>query len=388
MRNYDPSFLLKVGLALCIGTILHLSSHAQCANSLATRTYDTSLTSNGFGIYNISAPQWSPDSGLLVSVKLSAVVSSQYGFTLRNADTLPAAFSLTLGQEDLISGSALSSTYNNIMSTFIQTYPLLPQEGVTRAPFAFLSNHYSTDSITGNVTPFLGTGQVNLSYMSFTYTNLNTANNATYYYSTDISNTMTFSVQYLYCMGGVTLAANLTRFSAAAAPPRSASLSWSAVNEAAGRVYDIQRSGDSKTFTTVGSVPATGSEESADYAYTDNLPDSGTDSWYYRLQIHDEGNLTFSPVRQVTIASTAKTLQVYPNPATSYINLITGQAAGNWQVDIFAANGNLVQRATILESSTLHLDFTNHLAAGTYFVRLLDLHSGKNYTTSFIITGN
>ena len=93
--------LLKVGLALCIGIISRLTVEAQCSGTLATHTYDTALTSSGYGVFPIAIPQWSPDSGLLVSVKLSAKVSSQYGYTLRNATSLPASYALTLGQLDL-----------------------------------------------------------------------------------------------------------------------------------------------------------------------------------------------------------------------------------------------------------------------------------------------
>jgi hypothetical protein len=381
-------FLVKVGLALCIGMILYQSSRAQCANNLATRTYDTTLSSNGFGMYNLSFPQWSPDSGLLVSAKVSAMVTSQYGFTLRNADTAFAAYELAIGQEDQFSSPALASPFSNAMSRFINTYPLAPGDAVTTPPFSFLNGHMASDSITANVTPFLGTGKVNFNYLSFTYTNLITTNNFAYYYSANIVNHMTFSIQYLYCNNGVALATNLTRFSAALTPPRTTQLSWAAVNETAGRFYEIQRSSDGKTFTTIASVPAVGSEESADYTFPDNLPDSAAGSWFYRLQIHDQASLSFSPVREVSVTSMEKTFRIYPNPATSYINLVTGESPGDWQVEIFAANGNLVQRTTALQSSTLHIEFNTHLAAGTYFVRLTDLHGQKNYTSSFVVGGN
>ena len=41
------SFLLKVGLALCIGMILHQTIVAQCSNGFSTHTYDTTLASSG-----------------------------------------------------------------------------------------------------------------------------------------------------------------------------------------------------------------------------------------------------------------------------------------------------------------------------------------------------
>src|ERR1700743_1430661 len=137
------SFLLKVGLALCIGMIFHQSIQAQCSNGLSTHSYDTSLTSTGFGMFSISVPQWSPDSGTLVSVKISATVNSQYGFTLTNADTNPATYKLTLGQDDQITGTGLSSPFSNVMSKQVNTYPLTAGQAVTESPFAFLSNHVS-----------------------------------------------------------------------------------------------------------------------------------------------------------------------------------------------------------------------------------------------------
>ena len=86
------SYLKYVALALCVGTILPFSSFGQCNNDLFTRTYDTLLTSASFSTYNLSFPKWTSDSGLLVSVKLAAEVSSQYAFYLSNADHQPAAF--------------------------------------------------------------------------------------------------------------------------------------------------------------------------------------------------------------------------------------------------------------------------------------------------------
>ena len=391
MGNYTPSSLLKVGLAMGIGMILRFPVLAQCTNSLATQSYDTALASNGFGLFAMSIPQFSPDSGQLLSVKLSAITSSQYGFTLRNVDTANASFSLTLGQEDEFSGSALGSPFVNVMSQFINNYALTPAQQVLTPPFPFLNGHISSDSITGNTAPFLGTGHVNLSYMSFTYTSLTTANNATYYYSNNIADNLHFNVQYLYCQANVVLSAKLTRFSAILTTPHTTQLSWAAVNETAGRSYDIQRSGNDHEFTTVASIPAQGDETGADYNFTDTLPANDIGNWYYRLQIHDQGQLSWSPVKEVTVSApvftqSAPSLNIYPNPATDHITVTTGGVADDWQLDILSANGDLIQRTTFLQSAVLTIPFRTHLASGTYFVRLLSLHTTKNYTMPFIIT--
>ncbi len=389
MGNYY-SVLLKVGLALCVGMIFHQTVKAQCSSGFSTRTYDTALTSNGFGTYTINAPQFSPDSGTLVSVKVSAIVSSQYGFTLKNASGTDASYSLTLGQDDQITGNSLSSPYSNVMSQLINSYALTPGQAVTESPFVFLNNHVSSDSITSNVAPFLGYGTIPLSYLSFTYTDLSTANNATYYYSANISNTITFSVQYLYCTAGnAVLATTLTNFTAALTAPHTAGLAWSAANENVGRIYDVQRSTDGKNFTTLDSVMAQGNAAGADYSYTDDLADSLAGDVEYRLQIHDGASVSYSAIQQIDIpaspTSTSQGFRIYPNPATNYINIATGQDANDWQVDIFAANGNLVQRSTMLQSTVLYIPFTTKLSAGTYFVRLTGLHGRQSLSTSFVI---
>jgi hypothetical protein len=389
------SFLLKVGLVLCIGMMFHHSVQAQNSNALSVHTYDTALTSNGFGVFNINVPQFSPDSGTLVAVNLSATVNSQYGFTLTNADNQSATYTLTLGQDDQITGSALSSPFSNIVTQQINSYPLVSGQIQTQPPFAFLTNHVSSDSITGNVAPFLGTGAVALNYLSFTYTDLSTVNNATYSYSANINNTMHFTVKYYFNGGGAgntVLATTLTRFSAALTAPHIAGLTWAAVNETANRVYDIQRSRDGQNFATVNSVTAQGDASGADYSYTDNLEDSVSGNVFYRLQIHDQAKQSFSAIQEVNVAGTSSSvaaagtgLRVYPNPATSYINLQTGQEPGDWQVDIIAASGAVVQRTQAMASSTIYVPFNTKLAAGTYFVRLTGLHGQQPVMVPFVI---
>jgi hypothetical protein len=391
MGNCTPSFLLKVGLAMGVGIILQFPALAQCTNNLVTRSYDTALTSNGFGIYAMSVPQFSPDSGLLVSVKLSATTTSQYGFTLRNADTANANYSLTLGQEDQFSGTALGSPFTNVMSQFINNYPLTPGQQVVAPPFQFLNGHVSSDSIIGNTAPFLGTGQVNLTYMSFTYTSLTTANNSTYYYSNNIGNNLHFTVQYLYCQADIALPATLTRFSAILTSPHTTQLSWAAVNETAERSYDVQRSSDDRNFTTVGSIPAQGNESGADYSYADTLPGNGIGNWYYRLQIHEQSGMSWSPIKEVTVLAPvftqlAPSVNAYPNPATDHTTVTTGGVVDDWQADILSANGELVQRTNFLQTAVLTLSFKTHLAPATYFIRIMSMHTAKNYTLPIIVT--
>ncbi len=387
MKKFDVSFLKKACMVLCMGMTLHSFTQAQCVNNLATRTYDTTLTSNGFGIFNLSFPQWSPDSGVLVSVKLSAMVSSLYGFTLRNADSVATTYALTVGQQDQFSSPQLTIPYSNIVSQSMGNYPLNPGQSVSQAPFNFLGNHISSDSITA-VSPFLGAGRVSLDYQSFTFTNLSAVNNAAYYYSAGISNSLSFSVQYLYCRSGVTLATDLTQWSAIADGPRNVRLRWAAANESAGRQYVIQRSSDNRNFTNIATLTATTDSGTADYVYPDELPGTSDSSWYYRLQVYDLGQIYYSSIRQVTL-TTGNGLHLYPNPAIDFITLVPDQQApGDWQVDVLSSDVRLIQRSTNLQTRSILVTFHNKLSAGTYFVRATDLRGHKVFSTSFLASGH
>jgi hypothetical protein len=390
MKCYIPFVRRKACLLLLAGLTLGQVGNAQSAGNQGTRTYDTALTSDGFGIYHLHFPQFNPDSGTLVSIRISALTNTLYGFTLRNADSLSANYTLTVGVQDEFSGPALPGTYSNVTSQSLGNFPLNPGQQVTQTPVNLLQNHVSTDTITA-VTTFLGTGQVSLQYQAFTFTNLNAANHASYYYSAGIANTMTFSVEYQYNKSAGILPTDLAAWTATLFGPRNVQLSWTATDEPAGRQYVIQRSADDQSYQDIATVPATADGNTAQYRYPDELPLKGDNApdnnWYYRLQIQDAtGQVTWSPIREVKPDAMATGVQVYPNPATDFINLVPDLTdATDWQVDILSAAGNLVQRNVFMQSRMMTVNFRNRLAAGTYFIRAVDLRGQRSISTTFLV---
>jgi len=218
---------------------------------------------------------------------------------------------------------------------------------------------------------------------------LTTVNNAAYYYSAGISNTLTFSLQYLYCQSGALLATDLYGWSAAPVGPRNVKLNWAATNETTGREYIIQRGSTTRSFTNIATVAATADGSTANYSYPDELPEDADSNWYYRLQVLDAtGQASYSTIKEVSLTSAGKGLQLYPNPATDFINLVPAlPEATDWQVDILAANGNLVQRNVFLQTHTMLINFNGKLPAGTYFVRALDLRGQRTISATFIVPG-
>ncbi|HEY8969219.1 MAG TPA: T9SS type A sorting domain-containing protein, partial [Puia sp.] len=287
--------------------------------------------------------------------------------------------------------------YDNINEQKIGSYTLNPGDQVAQAPFAFLSNYANTDSITGSVAPFLGTGSVSFTYSPITYTNIHASNNASYGYHATAAETTHFTLSYLYSNDGV-LNSELSSFTASLREPSSVQLSWSTAAEQKDRVYEIQRSGDGHSFTTIGYktaeiAPGAGT---VSYSYMDRLeePSAGGGAggskdgkWYYRLRLVRAGSISYSTVQAVTMPSgTGDRLVVFPNPAVDHINLLVPgdpDAPGDWLVNIRAADGRLVQSATFYHSNNLPLFFHQNLSPGIYFVQVTDQQGRMGRVTSF-----
>jgi hypothetical protein len=384
MGRPDPFLLKSLCLALCMGMLIHGNSYGQCQNFLATKSYDTTLNNNGFAVYTLPFPQFDPDSGQLISIKLSANVTSTYGFNLTNLNPTPATYDMTVGQEDMYMVTGRSSVVRMTPKP-IGTYTLGTGESESPSPFPLMTNNVTVDSITDATGPFLGKNAVSVKYMSFTYTSLLAYNSPANTFNSSTNSSTKFSMSYLYCRIGVVLATDLTRFTATLAAPSTVRLDWSAVIETASRQYEIQRSEDGHLFTTIATMNSNGDLSSTNYTYNDILPNGTNGNVFYRLQINDQGKLTWSPIKQLSIESPGKSLRIYPNPATDHIDIATGTPNSDWQVDILSTSGNLVQRAAFLQSNLLHLTFGTHLSAGTYFARITDLRGQHVLVSSFMV---
>jgi hypothetical protein len=393
MKTNIPFVRRSICLALLAGLILGQTARAQGPGNQVTRALDTALISDGFGIFHLQFPQFNPDSGTLVSVHISARTNTMYGFTLGDADSVSATYALSVGIQDEFSGLALPATYSNVTDQSLGNFPLTAGAEVTQAPMSLLQNNTSTDTVTA-VTTFLGTGQVGLRYQAFTFTNLNATNNAPYYYSAGIANTINVSVEYLYNKTAGVLPTDLTAWSAVPYGPRNVQLSWSATDEMAGRQYVIQRGTDNNTFQDIATVPATADGSTAQYRYPDELPlnadNPANNSWYYRLQIQDAtGQVSFSPIREVKLDGPSTGAQVYPNPATNFINFVPDIAdATDWQVDILSTAGALIQRNVFMQTKVMTINFQNRLAAGTYFIHAIDLRGQRSTSATFLVPGS
>jgi hypothetical protein len=135
--------------------------------------------------------------------------------------------------------------------------------------------------------------------------------------------------------------------------------------------FDIERSGDGRTWATVATLIAAGNSAVAtNYVYTDHQP--GAHSNYYRIdQVDMDGRKTYSPVIVVRCDDRDDELQAYPNPAgsTLWVN-ISSSSPGRCLLQLYDTRGVLMKQQTAQLQAGVNLIQLSleNVAAGTYLL--------------------
>jgi len=380
-------------IALCItGFVLPQFTNAQCSGPFKSISYNSVISGSGNDYHSITMPQFDPSKGTLVAVKITSVISLQYAFQLENNNNSSTTYTVGVGRNDYIGSTALSSPLTN-MNHILQNYgpySLAASNGVAGSGPDFISvpqftvlNNYAdiSDSITTSVANFLGMGTVEFDYYTTTYYNI-TGN---YAFSNTSSDNINFTVAYYYCNTAV-LASAIIDFLATKQDNETIKLAWTTENEVPGLTYQIQKSADGNSFSDVVSMPANPSNNDVEnYSYYYSIDKADKDKIYFRIKMTDaNGNTKYSEIRMIELNNTGG-ISLFPNPSNSFVNIFFNQQQGNWQVDIFAPNGDLVQRNNFSNTNLAHIGFIKRLAPGLYFIHAYEQALQKSYVLSFSI---
>jgi len=136
------------------------------------------------------------------------------------------------------------------------------------------------------------------------------------------------------------------------------SLKWITASEINNNRFEIERSTNGTTWTTIGNVEGHGStqEENA-YLATDNLEGfvSGITIYYRLKQVDFNGDFTFSMIRSVNIQDIPISIEMYPNPVHDNLNInLTSREATNTIIRIINTNGVLVYNEELTGQGILH----------------------------------
>jgi hypothetical protein len=367
---------------------------AQCTIlTLHSTSYDTLVKGTGNDNYGLTIPKFNPSTGTLVSVVIKTSVSVGYSFQAENTLNSSRSLSIGVGRYDYLSSVALTNSYT--ASGTQKTYGPFSfgatdatngsgADYVAKGPFSFLSNTVVVnDSITTSTANFLGAGTVNFGYYPSTYSSI--PQNLTYNFQAN--DTIHFSVTYYYC-NNTTLPSGIIDFFAMKQNDATIKLSWTTQNEQSGRNYDVQQSADGFHFENAGIFASSvGNAGAADYNYFYLVKNADKGKLYFRLkEINSDGSISYSETRVVDLSENINDgMIIFPNPATDYVNLVFKNTAPNWQVEIFAAHGGIVQRMNLTNTNSGHIFFNGKPAAGVYFIKAMNMQTQEHYISSFVI---
>ncbi|QEK52484.1 T9SS type A sorting domain-containing protein [Pedobacter aquae] len=158
-------------------------------------------------------------------------------------------------------------------------------------------------------------------------------------------------------------------------------LNWLTASETNNSYFEILKSTDGKNFSSIAKVNGSGnSTQQAQYDYTDTRPASGS-NYYQLIQYDDNGKQTDLGVRAVNVTLGSKELTVYPNPASSLINL-SFEADVYQKLEVIDLTGKILMSQTIQkQENSISLDI-NKLSTGFYHIRLTG--TGKITTKQII----
>ncbi|MBS1511994.1 MAG: fibronectin type III domain-containing protein [Bacteroidetes bacterium] len=154
-------------------------------------------------------------------------------------------------------------------------------------------------------------------------------------------------------------------------------LLWSTATEINSKWFELQRSEDGNSFTTITTVNSNGNSAGIkNYQYTDHLTAIVPSVYYYRLKMVDiNGSFTYS---EKVLVKNAKDISItlYPNPGRDVVKLnITDKSLLNTSAAVTDISGKLIQKINIVQTIT-----TLNISAyekGVYLVRFANGQSVK-----------
>lgn len=162
-------------------------------------------------------------------------------------------------------------------------------------------------------------------------------------------------------------------------------LSWKTASEQNNKGYNIERSPDGYSWTTIGFIasksPSGNSTVNLSYHFYDGQPIAGTN--YYRLlQTDKNGVSAYSDVINLKFQSQSA-IRIYPNPVKDilYINGLTEKES----VEIFDATGRSLPVAVSTTAQPIRTINVTGFAAGIYFI-VITHKDGQTIKKQFIKT--
>ena len=149
------------------------------------------------------------------------------------------------------------------------------------------------------------------------------------------------------------------------------SLNWHSSTEINLKQYQVEYSTNGRTFSSVGVVMGRG--DNSGYTFT-HQPAPGR--VYYRLKMMDNnGAFKYSNIIAMNLSCNGKNLLLYPNPASSILNVNLSGFTGAINSRLYSNVGQLIASKQLLNgTNSITVD---RLPAGTYALVVYDQDGGQ-----------
>lgn len=159
-------------------------------------------------------------------------------------------------------------------------------------------------------------------------------------------------------------------------------LEWTVENEVNFDRYEVERSINGTAYKKIVEVKA---ENLGNYKFSDNADALKGRRVYYRLKrVDKDGHFKYSEVFTLHIPLNTR-FSVYPNPASSYIQLqINNAVTGNVNIQVTDVTGRVLQEHKITgNESNIRLS-TSNLNNGTYLIKLI--YNNGQYVQKVVVS--
>jgi hypothetical protein len=147
-------------------------------------------------------------------------------------------------------------------------------------------------------------------------------------------------------------------------------LNWGATGAMGPGQFDVQRSVDGITFTTIGSVSPDAQAVTAAYSYTDNTVSQGQSYFYRVVETPSIGPSLYSNIiRLQTAAAASPFYNISQNAGTLYVD--NSQSGLQTNFEVFGISGQLYAKGIAPATSRFSIDMQS-LAHGIYVIRLVN----------------
>ena len=150
-------------------------------------------------------------------------------------------------------------------------------------------------------------------------------------------------------------------------------LNWQTTNEINTASFNVERSTDGMHFTSIGVVKANNTRSINNYVYADDVAGISSEKLYYRLQEADiDGRFQYSEIITIKIDQNNAGISLYPNPARSYVSVISGKPAdlNGAVLTVVDMAGKVTLKQTLLPENQQKINISR-LSKGMYIVHIL-----------------